>query len=776
MRRPLFWAALCLVTAAALRLWAGDNPDPPQGQDLKAYEEIALCGQVYKKDGSELYLQDVSVCRLFSEVDSSDQVLLSQAGESRQMIPCQENFICETQEELSIPLGSRVALKGRFLPFSRASNPGEFDAFLYYRTLGVGGRLDRAVVLGADGNAWPFREALYDLRMFLHRRLYLALGEREAGVMCALLLGEKDGLEEQVEKLYQRSGILHILSISSLHVTILGMSLYRLLRRMGVPVAPAAAAGSILLLLYGGLTGFGVSAVRAIGMYLIRMLGEAAGRTYDMLTALGVMAAVMTAANPFYLQHGGFLLSYSSVLGIVLLSPALSPGDAGAAGQREKERRDKKEAAGAAKQFKRAAESIRAGLGQSARTSVSVTLATLPVQLWCYYEIPVYGTVLNLFVLPFVKLLMLSGILLAAFPGFFPAAVAARGILWWYESLCGLFARLPFHTWNPGRPAPWQIAVYYGILAVLAVFAGQVKKRDKQRERTRRILLGRMIPAAILAAAVFVLGYRRLENRVTFLDVGQGDGILVQTSSGENYLFDCGSSSRSSVGKYVLLPCLKYYGIRRLDGIFASHPDSDHVNGILELLEMGEDSGIEVCQLVLPKLAGENREELLGELMEAAGSGGTALRYIAAGDAWECGSARFTCLHPAADLRWEEPNALSQCFYVEFFGDGSGKGRKAALTLLLTGDVEGAGEEALLEEMEQRGIGGVDVLKVAHHGSSGATSRAFLEQADPGTAVISCGRNNRYGHPHQELLDRLEDAGSRILQTREQGAVILLVR
>lgn len=786
MRRPLSWVALFLVIIVAVRLETGEPDAVPEGvvngQSLGICHELTVTGQVYKKDNQNLYLQDISVCfQTSKEFEDSFQTDISQAGVSRQNIPCQDNIICKLEEAEDIPLGSYVTLRGSFSPVSSATNPGEFDAAAYYRTVGVGGRLSRAALLARGQGCWPVREWLYNLRLRLEERLYRSLPENRAGILCALLLGDKGGLEERVEDLYRQSGILHILSISSLHITILGMSFYQILRRLRVPAGPAALAGSILLLLYGGLTGFGVSACRAIGMYLIRMLGEVLGRTYDMLTALAVMGALMVWQNPYYLHHSGFLLSYTSVLGVGVLSPALSERKhRGSAGNGS---------GGDVRQFPG---SIREKLRQSAFASLSVVLTTLPVQLWYYYEVPVYSVFMNLLVLPLVKPLMFTGFLAMLFPGLVLPGAAADGILKWYEWLCELCGSLPFHTWNPGCPQLWQIGVYYLLLGAVVIIGKKLREFIQSREeqgtvtgdgsRRRTFTVGLQylrltettVMCTVLVYSVFLLGLRPpAENRVTILDVGQGDCILLQTQSGENYLFDCGSTSRTGVGEYVLLPFLKYNGIQKLDAVLVSHPDRDHVSGILELFEMGRENGIEVRQLILPDL-GKADAEQMEEFVAAARTAGfdraTDIRYIAAGDTWECDSARFICLNPEADRYYSDVNAGSQCFYVEFIDRKDGKN---AGTLLLTGDVEGEGEITLLEQLKKWGIGQVDVLKVAHHGSRGATSEELLEQIIPRLSVISCGRKNIYGHPHPELMDRLELAGSEILQTRERGAVTI---
>ena len=784
MRRPLSWVALLLVIIAAVRLETGEPDNIPEGtvngQSLGICQELTVTGQVYKKDNQNLYLQDITVCfQTSKESEDSFQTDISQAGVSRQNIPCQDNIICKLEKAEEIALGSYVTLRGSFLPISSATNPGEFDAAAYYRTFGVGGRLSQAVLLSRGQECWPVREWLYNLRLCLEERLYRALPENRAGILCALLLGDKGGLEERIEDLYRRSGILHILSISSLHITILGMSLYQLLRHLRVPVGPAALAGSVLLLLYGGLTGFGVSACRAIGMYLIRMLGEVLGRTYDMLTALAVMGALMVWQNPYFLHHSGFLLSYTSVLGVGVLNPALSER------KHQVSTRD-----GGGRDVTKFFGSIGEKLRQSAFASLSVVLTTLPVQLWYYYEVPVYSVFMNLLVLPLVKPLMFTGFLAMLFPGLVLPGAAADIILKWYERLCELCGGLPFHTWNPGRPQLWQIGVYYLLLGAVIIvgkkFRGLIQPRgetgggmEKSGKQGKLMpdfrylwLMQKVICNAVLICSIFLLTLRPpSENRVTLLDVGQGDCIFVQTKSGENYLFDCGSTSRTGVGEYVLLPFLKYNGIRELDAVLVSHPDRDHVNGILELFEMGRENGIEVRQLILPDW-GKADASQMEELVTAAGTAGfdsaVDIRYIAAGDIWECDSARFTCLNPVADRYYDDVNAGSQCFFVEFIGKKDGKD---AGTLLLTGDVEGEGEIALLKQLKDWGIVQVDVLKVAHHGSRGTTSEELLEQINPRLSVISCGRKNIYGHPHPELIDRLEHSGTAILQTREWGAV-----
>ena len=771
-----------------------------------------------------------------------------------------------------------MAVRGVFFEFSEATNPGEFDSRTYYRSKQVMGRLKNAELIERAEPAFGIREWLLQRREYWEAYLTECFPKKEAAIMSALLLGEKGGLEEETRELYRRNGILHILSISSLHITILGMGLYRLLRKAGLPVWAAAVLGGMFMIGYGMLTGFGVSVCRAVGMYLLRMLAEVAGRTYDMLNALGAVGGVMLLWNPYYLQNSGFLLSYTCVLGIGIVYPVLKKwleerqaerrkGKAGSVrevliegrkersveemrGEREGKERSVREVRGEKRKGKEGSvrkvdeggrkkkegsvrkvdEGERKGKERSVRKvdeegrkkkagsvrkvdeegrkkkegsvrercrrrkekegnigkvcgkkakvmlidslllSISIQLVTLPVQLWFFFEVPVLGGVINLLILPLVKPLVISGVFLLLFP-FAGKWISVVGIfiLRWYELVCSFFDRLPWQTWNPGRPEIWQILVYYG--ALLLMLRGM--NRGKNSGRGARWGSG-----CLFVIGLILLGMRFGNGaQIIFLDVGQGDCVLIQTEAGENYLYDCGSTSRSNVGKYVLLPYLKYRGIRNLDAIFVSHPDRDHVNGVIEVLEYAKEKGIQVAQIVISATGIENAAEQYEELLEAAAGAydgaGAEVRLLAAGDKWSGrkGAAEFLCLHPGAAGEGElDANEASLCLYARLFS------KKGELSVLLTGDVEGPGEELLTESLERYGIEKTDVWKVAHHGSRNATGEAFLKQIKgewqtPLIAVISCGRKNRYGHPHEETIDRIEAAGAEWYCTKENGAV-----
>lgn len=870
----------------------GDAVLPPDGSPVR------ITGRIDTRTSEVIILQCISLIhedqiysysgKLQCELDNMKTAMIT-AG-------------AVTGEEESLKIGQQIILEGTFSHFATATNPGEFDVQRYYAAKGIGGRVRQSQIL-AVGEKYSFlREKLYGFRQVLHDRLAEVFPAKEASVMQTLLLGEKEELDAEVKALYQKNGIAHILSISGLHITLLGMGVYRLLKRLGLPVRAAAVGGAMLLLIYGVMVGMSVSASRAIGMYLLQMLGIFVGRTYDMLTGLGLMTLLLVLQEPERLCDVSFLMSFGAVLGICILTPVLSGDgrerDADAelevkgisawlrtvadifgdsAYERNKYREGWRKVA--YEGIQRIVSAVKGGFA----ASVGVILFTLPVQLWFFYEIPVYSVLLNLLVLPFMSVVVAGGIL-SLIPGLGLVGTVDCLILWWYEWICGRFAQLPGAIWCVGRPEIWQIVCYYvGIL--LLVFGREYVEAWKRRgtygeknvpgdrqhfARTLWCLItrgadesirnrkkdcnGEMIqhsdrrfgicPTGVqnalakfrcawqgamtymnrvphLIAVVMILGLLiglltgnfDCGSRVTFLDVGQGDGIVVETGQGA-YLFDCGSTSRKNIGEYVLKPYLKSRGTRSLRGVFVSHPDEDHINGVIELLENGADWGIVVEQLFLPAIAEGKRTESFATLLAAAEMAEVPVSYIKCGDEIRDSQLRLLCLHPEENTTLADANAYSECFYVEVFAkkmkqeaiddrkandasggsaiEGSGENGSFAgnserkdfrvndgkINILLTGDVEGEGERQLMQELqEQRGQRAfrVDILKVAHHGSGYSTGTEFLAAASPATAIISCGRNNSYGHPHAETLQRLEDARVPWYGTMDYGALTVTV-
>lgn len=727
MRRPLaVFCLVCLLAVGGLVCFK-----PPEYPDISEMEgkECQVIGRVDKieykmifgKEQSVLYLKQISY---FAEIQAKSHT------QHADRMPT--GLVCYISKEEPIPLkiGSTVLVSGIFEGFPEATNPGEFDTRLYYRILGLSGKIKKASVLKTGTEYDKIADLQFSLRCFLEGKIKACYPEKEAGIMMTMLLGNKTELDEEIKDLYRGAGILHILSVSGLHVSVLGYGFHRLLRKAGLPVRFCAVLAVCWMWFYGGMIGMGVSAFRAVLMFGIRMLAKWCGRTYDLLTALAVAAVLLISSEPLYFFHSGFWLSFTCVLAISLLYPRLKVKE--------------KEGGG-----------IKVRVVNSILLGISVTVMTLPVFLWFYYEVSFWGILWNLVVVPLMSVVMGGGIVNLALPGFASglSSLVAKGncvVLWLFETLCRVTEQTGCGNLILGQPAVFQILAF--VIGMLLFLWLSQKWRLYQK----------MLVLSVLTMLVVF----RLPGgfRITFLDVGQGDGICLQNENGNVYLIDGGSSSKSKVGTYQILPFLKQQGIRRVQAVFVSHSDSDHISGILELLEQ-QRGGVKLEKIVLSKVKGQVLWEEYGELLTLCRENGTAVYTIKKGEQLRDDKLTLTCLHPAPDFMGDS-NASSQVLRVDYKN----------FSALLTGDVEGEGALCLQQVLIEQEIAPVTVLKAAHHGSRNSTSQTFLAQTQPMLTVISCGKNNRYGHPHEEVIRRLTDVKSTILQTARQGAVTVQVQ
>lgn len=765
IRRPLCAAGLAFAAAVAVMLLFAVRGAPIAEAPDK--ERVTVTGFVERierrrsRDGTQtiITLSETAVLEE-SQIPVSEQ-FLSDSGkiplhrlhrfwrEKRESVRRGDaaeiaGILCYMGGNETPRMGSLITVEGDFRAFSHATNPGEFDAANYYRILGQQGRLTSCRIVSQSGSYDVFREKLYRFREYLSLLADASYGEKDASVVKAMLLGEKGTLDTDLKELYRQNGISHILAISGLHLSVIGMCVFRLLKKTGLPKIVYITITIGLMYCYGTMTGMGISMLRAYIMFGIRLCAELLGRTYDLLTAVTVAALAVLIRQPLYLQHSGFLFSFGAVCGIGIFLPAAQENLLGWGGS---ERADSRR-------------------GRAERAFVSgaaISLSTLPVYLCFYYEFPPYSVFLNLLVVPCMTFVLIGGLLsLAAAALFLPlgaaAAVPVHLILRFYEKCCDFCLRLPDSSWVTGCPKPWQTALFLGILTGLVAWNHRIPK----------LLFWQGALCALLALTI------RLPRglQITMVDVGQGDCIYLAEDSGVHMLIDGGSSDKSDVLSYQIMPFLKHEGVSYLDAIVVTHPDSDHISGIRLLLEESGTSGIAVGALYLPDVGEAGRNEAYRELERLAAEAGAGVRYLSAGDVLKCGKVMLTCLHPRKNLDETEPNAYSTVLYLTY----------GAFSALFTGDLEGAGEEDVaaalrrVQDMRGDGLHNITLLKVAHHGSSGSTGEAFLRQVDPEIALISSGHNNRYGHPHEELLARLRKAGCLILGTQESGAVTVRVR
>ena len=676
-------------------------------------EHISVRGTVYKKEHTSdyqlLYLKNNSII-YYDQTFYESQILVY------------DDTFCD------VKIGNLVYVAGKVKPFEKAHNPGNFDSRMYYAKKGIYGSLwsSNLEVLSYEMN--EMAETLFQIKSTWSKQILEHMGERQGGLLIAMLMGEKSNLETEYKELYQKTGMSHVLAISGLHISFLGVGLYQLLRKMGCPFSVSGMLAGGILLLYVFMVGVPVSAFRAFFMLILRIGADVFGRDYDAVTAYLLSASIVLLYEPLYALDAGFLLSYGAIAGILFVVPALE------------------------KILPKWCLKIK---GFSVSIAVSVML--FPLLIYFYSEISVYSIFLNLLVIPLMSIVLslgvfgsLLGVLWDTGGGI--VLLLCKWVLIFLEGVASLVTNLPFATIVFGMPSGFGIASYYMILFLILLFLGKCNKEEQTRGGYCTLLF------LAWCLSVYTGHHTNGNARITFLDVGQGDCAVIRGPDHGVYMIDGGSSDVSKVGKYRIVPYLKSQGITRLDYVFVTHGDGDHYSGIMELLSEGNQD-IKVDALVLPAVY-EGQEELC-DLKEMALQKNIQVVSMQPGMYIEERNLTITCIQPEKGMEDKEGNRSSLVLDVTF----------GEMNALFTGDVEAEGEELLTKNLKDSD--GYEVLKVAHHGSKNSSSEEVLERIEPKVAIISVGRDNSYGHPHTETILRLKEWTNYIYSTALSGAITI---
>ena len=723
--------------------------------------------------------------------------------QSDHLMPCNDVLAYVSSDDYSV--GQILILQGTISLFDEATNEGQFDSRAFYRSQKIDFGVWVDSVERVEGKSDRFRVWLSRVRVELG--IPLSRYADDDGVLSAMLLGDKTSLDSEIRSLYQKSGIAHVLAISGLHISLLGMALYRLLRhRCGLTYLWAGIVAASFLVAYTLMTGNAVSARRATGMLIVYLVADLLGRSYDMLSALSLIVILLLWENPFLVTNSGFQFSVAAVVGIGVGQGVLVPrvGSWKVVYGRRKKQDDvvrcdaakcdvaKRDAAkcDAAKcdaerirmqnlvdWMKRRMDKCLPGM----MISLSIQFFTLPLVAYYYYEIPVYAILLNIPVLaliPYVLGLAVFGSLTGQIAFLQPLSFALCRVCGWvlhgYRWLCDASLLLPGARMITGKPSEVRVVVYYGLLGAFyyVLWCGMKKKQRQmctkgaQAEKQEWIRswfgFGLGLVQVLLLTFLFVRG--KPEFELDILDVGQGDAIYLCASDGTNFMIDGGSTDVKKVGTYRILPFLKAKAIRKVDYWFVSHTDEDHISGLVEVME----SGYAVGTLVLAEA--QKEDEKAHRLAELAQKNGIRVCYMKAGDVLgtrkedvvnkrnRAETFRIECLYPTNNNDSEDVNDRCLVLYYEdenfsaFFG----------------GDISSEVEEQLVSAGKCRQT---DVLKASHHGSKYSNSDVLLHALHPRLTIASAGKKNRYGHPSPEAIARVGESGSAFYSTIDYGRI-----
>ena len=541
----------------------------------------------------------------------------------------------------------------------------------------------------------------------------------------ALLLGDTSGFTYAQDRNFQVSGLRHVVAVSGLHVSILFALIYMAFGRQRVL---NAVFGVPLLILFAAVAGFSASIIRACAMQILILLAMLTDKEYDPPTALSFAVLVILGINPRAITSVGFQLSVGCMVGIFAFSEPLRQYFL-SFGKLQKKSKGK---------------SIGAKLIRWVTGSVSVTLSamavTTPLCAAYFGMISLVGILANLLTLCIISFVF-YGVMVACIASLLWLPLG-QGIAWmtswpirYVLGVSGILADFPLAAvyTDSVYVIVWLVLTY----VILAVFFLLNKKHPV-------IAAAGIVTLLCLCVGLSWIEPRMGDTRVSVINVGQGQSILIRQGE-EYYLVDCGGKHAGMTADTVANFLLSQ-GVFQLDGIILTHYDADHAGSVPDLL-----SSIDVDQIYMPDIHDSNgiRETIETALPEQ-------VRLVRETSAILADGGKIT-LYPAEMTANDNESSVCVLFQAE------------NCDILITGDRSKAGERALLEQTD---LPKLEILVVGHHGSDEATSFELLLATQPEAVAISVGENNLYGHPRQEVLDRLSYFDCRVYRTDLQGTII----
>lgn len=627
-----------------------------------------------------------------------------------------------------LEISTSCTFKGELKPPKHATNPNAFDYSDYLKYNRIHWVLTADSIHLCRNPEKTLLEKLKEYRQDGIQFISDVFPEESKGIVQALLYGERSQISEDINKAYQELGIVHLLAISGLHVGILVSGLYYILIRTGMTHEKTKLLLILSLPVYCIIAGGAPSVLRAAGMSMLYLASKQMRLHLSTIDVISVTFLVLLAADPYYLFNVGFQLSFSVSIALILSAKTLSK--------------------------------ITIRFYQLLAVSSVALFASLPIILYSFYQISLLSLPMNILFVPFYSVVILPLSLASVFGMhiFSPLGsflIAVTDFLLKISNNIVLFINsLPSFMLLFGKPS-FPFLFLFTVFLCLAFIV--YEKSNRLKEMRLFVLF-----IVLLLFYQHESEYFVRTGEIVMLDVGQGDSIYLSAPHNQGtYLIDTGGilsfnqekwkekSNPYSISEDTLIPFLKSKGKRTLDKLILTHGDADHAGEVTKLLDE-----IRVIELIVP--LGFLRGEFEQKIIDKAKSTGTEVSVLKSGDAVSDSFFKLNILSPI-NLS-ESENNDSLVIFAKIGG----------LKWLFTGDLEHEGEKRILEKY--KGLK-TDVLKIGHHGSKGSTSDLFLKQLQPRIALISAGENNRYNHPHNEVIGLLQKYGMEILQTKDHGSI-----
>ncbi|MFS0672872.1 DNA internalization-related competence protein ComEC/Rec2 [Ornithinibacillus sp. 179-J 7C1 HS] len=619
----------------------------------------------------------------------------------------------------NIKSGAECTVEGEVRLPEDSRNPGQFN---YQRYLATNGIYYEMLITSLDSlycDGQNNLSLLHTVRLNLMNYLLTRYSEEASSWIIALALGDDRFISEEVTELFQRWGLSHLLAISGLHIgLVVGLLYFVMIKLQFLTIEKAQSLMVLLLPIYAFLAGGEPSVLRASLMVIIVIIMRRWRWKLNTLDVISIAFLSLILMNPYIIYHIGFQLSFLVSFGIILSKNWLL--DSGQL------------------------------LFQMIKLSFISQLMIVPLQILYFYNFNPLSILLNIFVVPYFTFFVIPLMFVLLFISPFPFITELldklftfiqEGIFLKIVELVDLYAYFP---WFTGQFPTMLLVLYYGLFVLMM-------KRIQLAKLNQAFSCG--IILTILLVYIMVRPYLSPYGSVTMLDIGQGDAIVIElpfrrgvfiVDAGGAISFE-GEKPTDTIYKKVVKPFLQYRGIKNIDAIFISHEDTDHNGSIPYLLE-----DFEVKKVIVSEFY-QFENELLQKVANKK-----VLR-VKAGQTIDMKGKRFKILSPRVDKKGSNENSL--VFQTTLGGKN----------WLFTGDIDKETEKAILHSAPDLSV---DILKVAHHGSNTSTDQNFISATKPDYALISVGKNNRYGHPNNEVLEVFEKENVYVLRTDQSGAII----
>ena len=617
--------------------------------------------------------------------------------------------------------GNKLRITGYLQQPRPMSNPGGFDYQRYLRSLGITAisYVDESEVTHLSGQeGWLIKGIGISVKNALVDITNRCLDKNQAGLLSGMLIGYKDGLDDNAFNAFSTAGLTHIMVASGMNVAFIIIPLLYLFKKMRVPHKMSLVLTIAVLIFFIFAAGFSASVVRAVIMGIIILIGKMIYRDTDVFTSLSASAIILLIVNPYYLNDVGFQLSFGATLSIVLFYKKIKQKIS----------------------FKYCPEIV----SDTLAATISAQLGVVPITLYYFNNFSTVAVISNLLVVPLVQMITIIGFIMvfAAIVSIDLAIIIGyinNSLLSFILYIVERSAAIPYASIKIPTPTISLMVIYY--LAIIYLFYAEAFHNV-----IKKCYLG-VLCSIILIFAIQLFIPKPME--ITFVDVGQGDSTFIKTTKNVKVLIDGGPQK---AGENSLVPFLLDKGVFSIDYVIASHGHDDHTYGLLDVLE-----AFKIGTLIVPDTSGEGLEKLIALCTKKS------IRVVKLKANDKINLDTNTSLEVMSPQKYggqtildlNDTSLIMKLIYEDF-------------TALFTGD---GGIEIEQELIHNKNLD-CDILKVAHHGSPTSSSDEFIKATSPTYAVISVG-TNKFGHPSQYVIDRLANNGATVMRTDLEGAIVV---